>query len=68
MNNKENIYDEQIAPLMKQIIEICKKEEIPMIADFQYSDTNFCTTFIYPDVKGRNMSLEVMHILSKCRS
>ena len=37
MENKEQIYDEQIAPLMTKIIEISKKEGIPMFALFQYS-------------------------------
>lgn len=32
--DKESIYDEQIAPLMKQIIEICKAEQLPMNAQF----------------------------------
>jgi hypothetical protein len=35
MKNNEQVYDEQIAPLMKQIIEICKREKMPMFADFQ---------------------------------
>lgn len=32
--DKEAIYDEKIAPLMKQIIEVCKAEEIPLVASF----------------------------------
>lgn len=31
---KEKIYDEQINPLMAQIIEICKANKIAMICDF----------------------------------
>ncbi|MDF2790461.1 MAG: hypothetical protein K0S80_3562 [Neobacillus sp.] len=34
MYDKEEIYDNKISPLMKQIIEICKREEIPMAASF----------------------------------
>jgi hypothetical protein len=46
---KEDIYDEQIAPLMKQIIAICKEHQIPMVAQFQYDNDEeqgpgFCTT------------------------
>lgn len=32
--NKEEIYDEQIHPLMNQIIAICKKNGIAMVASF----------------------------------
>jgi hypothetical protein len=68
MENKEKIYDEQIAPLMAKIIEICKAEEIPMFAEVQYADLDFCTTFIYPDVDGRNVALRLFNVLSQCRT
>lgn len=47
--DKEDIYDEKIAPLMKQIISICKEHTIPMVADFQYANSEefgpgYCTT------------------------
>lgn len=44
VKDNERVYDEQIAPLMKQIIEICKKHEMPMFASFVYAPDNFCTT------------------------
>ena len=31
MYDKEKIYDEKIYPLMKQVIDICKKEDIQML-------------------------------------
>ncbi|MCA8313221.1 hypothetical protein LGN43_02915 [Burkholderia multivorans] len=31
---KEQIYDEQISPLMTQIIAICKEHRIPIVASF----------------------------------
>ncbi|RQZ50901.1 hypothetical protein [Burkholderia sp. Bp9099] len=31
---KEQIYDEQISPLMTQIIAICKEHKIPVLASF----------------------------------
>lgn len=44
MNDKEKIYDEQISPLMKQIIQICKANDIPVFAEFQYGDCDFVKT------------------------
>ena len=54
---KEDIYDEQISPLMVQIISICKEHDIPLVADFQIdndrstvdpNDTFHCTTLLVP--------------------
>ncbi len=67
MTDKEKIYDEQIAPLIAKIIEICKTEEIPMFAEFQYADLGFCTTCIYPEVDGRNVTTKLYNVLSQCR-
>jgi len=67
MENKEEIYDEQIAPLMAKIIEICQTEQIPMFAEFQYAEIDFCTTCLYPDVEGRNVTTKLYDVLSKCR-
>ena len=32
--NLESIYDEKISPLMRQIIDICKEHNMPMVASF----------------------------------
>lgn len=32
----EAVYDAEISPLMKRIIEICKEHELPMVASFCY--------------------------------
>lgn len=59
----EKVYDEQISPLMTQILKICKENRLPMVASFAYSnqdpdspDTDedksglgFCTSFILPN-------------------
>lgn len=31
---KEQIYDEQVAPLMKQVLSVCKEHKIAMVAQF----------------------------------
>lgn len=38
MKDLEQVYDDEISPLMSQIIAICKKHEMPMFATFQYKD------------------------------
>lgn len=42
----ERIYDEQIAPLMTQIIAICQEHEIPLVATFEYEPNECCSTVI----------------------
>lgn len=49
--NLEDVYDEEIAPLMSRIIEICKEHKLPMFATFLYlndpdesGDDALCTT------------------------
>ncbi len=47
--DEESTYDERIAPLMTQIIAVCKERRIPMFASFAYGQgsdggTDFCTT------------------------
>lgn len=44
MEDKEAIYDDQISPLMTQLLEVCQREGIPMFASFQYSENGFCTS------------------------
>jgi hypothetical protein len=51
--DKEAIYDAEVAPLMAQIIEICKREDIPLVASFKYAhnidgagEDGLCTTVV----------------------
>lgn len=58
MYDKEKIYDEEIAPLLKKIMEICKREELGMVAQFYLKQERedaeyenkpmFCTSFLVP--------------------
>lgn len=56
--DKEAVYDEKIAPLMKQIIEICKSEQLPFVMQFYLKQERddaehenqamYCTSVIIP--------------------
>lgn len=53
MKDLEKVYDEQISPLMSEIIGICKANGMPMVATFQYKDRPevegeylYCTTVL----------------------
>ena len=42
----ENVYDQEIAPLMEKIFTICKRVDMPMVSSFAYATDSFCTTAI----------------------
>lgn len=46
---KEEIYDEQINPLMAQIIAICKEHNIAHVCTFDCGDGLLCTTCLTTD-------------------
>ena len=61
---KEKVYDDQINPLMAQIIKICKKHKIAFIADFQLDDDLRCTSSDLRDSHQPNQKqLEAFDIL-----
>lgn len=60
---REVIYDEKIAPLMEEIIAVCKANDIPVLASFQLDDVRTpdtndafkCTTRILPQDAATHM-------------
>ena len=55
----EDIYDEQVSPLMKQIIAICKEHKLPMLATFAFENCeerpeHLCTTNLFFDNRTPN--------------
>ena len=60
---KEQVYDAKIFPLMAQIIEICKRAKIPMVANFQLSlpgeEDLRCTTALIEKEYGPSKDQEL---------
>lgn len=53
--NLESVYDKEISPLVAEIIKICKRTGMPMLASFCYAagknegdpdGVDFCTTYL----------------------
>ena len=54
---KEDIYDNEISPLMKQVIELCQKHGIAMIANFACPNDeseSMQALSMVPDEKGEH--------------
>lgn len=56
IKDNEAVYDSEIAPLMAQIITICKDHEIPMGATFEYAPEMYCTTTIPANGQSDHMA------------
>jgi len=62
----EQVYDEQIAPLMAKIIEICKEHKLPMAADFLCRNSDdegeeYCTSFAdFRDERGESKHMDAV--------
>lgn len=58
---KEEVYDESISPLMKQILAVCKEHGIAMVCDFELDDLGgddgplFCTSVLVPKDASEKM-------------
>lgn len=64
----ESVYDQQISPLMQQIINICKEHKMPVIASFAYANTEengvaCCTTSLTFEGRLINPYLEATKII-----
>lgn len=66
VKDNEKVYDEQIAPLVDQIIAICNENDLPFVADFEYAPDHFCTSLHVPvesaprmQTMGRFLSVRV---------
>lgn len=66
--NVESVYDEKISPLMRQIIDICKEHNMPMVASFAYENSEekgigCCTTTLTFDGRHINAFAEATSII-----
>lgn len=72
--DKESVYDEKIAPLMAQILKVCKEEDIPMIASFKLKDETeedgemLCTSFVLPKEHTPDKYIECRNIIYRSPS
>jgi hypothetical protein len=62
----ETIYDEQVNPLMAQIIAICKEHKINAHATFFLDGDLLCSTHLKLD--GDPLALELMYLAAYCRN
>ena len=66
--NRETIYDEQVAPLLMKAAKICESNGLPMLAVVWYSDTGHGRTAVNPDDSppGAGPSFRLTHAAAQC--
>ncbi len=67
MSKREDAYDTHVYPLMAQVLEICKRHEIPMFATFRCDDGDdedplWCTSKLPGDTSGKIDTLVKTHV------
>ncbi|WP_180228106.1 hypothetical protein [Bacillus wiedmannii] len=74
MYDKEKVYDEEIAPLLQRIFEVCKREELPMVAQFYLSEESpnsdsvqplYCSSVIIPGERNEEEGIQQLKSISK---
>lgn len=63
-HDHEDVYDAQIAPLMTQIIDVCKAHDLPMSATFEYATRKYCSTHLPFDTGS--LLMRVMGWAQRC--
>lgn len=68
--NKEDIYDNEISPLMKKVNAICKEHNIPMMASFTFENSEengigSCDTILNP--KGERYNERLTNAMMEIR-
>jgi hypothetical protein len=63
---KEEVYDEEIAPLMTQIIAICKEHKINTHATFLLDEDGAVTTNLKLD--GDPLTLQLLYLSAYCHN
>lgn len=61
----EKLYDEEIAPRLKEVAELCKKAGIPMLATVWFQGEDSGTTRVFPGEP--NPSFTLAHAAHRCR-
>lgn len=64
----EQVYDDEIAPLMAQILEVCQKHRMPMVASFQYKldevgEAEHCSSGLAYKERGPSPMIKRMTVL-----
>lgn len=59
-----NLFEEELNPLMQQVIQLCEKYKIPLFTELQIVSNVTCSYCIFPDIANRAEIIHLHHLLS----
>jgi hypothetical protein len=64
--NREKIYDEQISPLIQQVIEICKEHKMPLFIECEFNEGDFTKTCLRPQEWNPHGGFLTLDVIAQC--
>lgn len=64
--DREKIYDDEISPLMTQLIAKCKEHKMPLFVECEYSPGDFCKTNLSTDEFNPHAVFDTFEAISQC--
>jgi hypothetical protein len=63
---REEIYDKEISPLMKQLIDKCKEHKMPLFIECEFNPGDFCKTCVAPDDFNPHPGFITLDVITQC--
>lgn len=64
--DREKIYDEEISPLIKQVIEKCLEYKMPLFLECEYSKGDFVKTCLRPEEWNPHAVFTTLDVITQC--
>lgn len=64
--DREKIYDDEISPIVQQLLAKCKKHKIPFFLECEYSPGDFCKTAISHKDWNPHPGFNTLDVITQC--
>lgn len=64
--DREKIYDDEISPIVTQLIAKCKEHKMPLFLECEFNSGNFCKTNIAPEDWNPHAVFTTFEVISRC--
>lgn len=64
--DREKIYDAEISPIMKQLIDKCKEHKMPLFVECEYAEGDFCKSHLAPKDWNPHAVFTTFEVISQC--
>jgi len=64
--DRERIYDEEISPIMQQLIAKCREHKMPLFVECEFAKGDFCKTNVAPKEWDAHVGFITLDIITQC--